>query len=176
MIPLFPREDGSKADPRASDLSVMNASDSHNPGQRRPAIAAVLETALVVEDVARATRFYRELFGFEVMAQSDRLCSLDVRPGQVLLLFRRGGSLNDISLPGGVVPGGMDAEGRGHMAFAIAAADLEPWRQWLQQNAVAVESTVVWERQPVLPRSRWQPARAGDAGSLGELLTPAAGI
>jgi catechol 2,3-dioxygenase-like lactoylglutathione lyase family enzyme len=105
-----------------------------------------METALVVEDVARATGFYQALFGFEVMAQSDRLGSLNVWPGQVLLLFRRGGSLNDIQLPGGVIPGGMDAEGRGHMAFAIAAEDLEAWRQWLEQNDVAVESTVVWER------------------------------
>ena len=100
----------------------------------------------MVEDVPRAVHFYRELFGFEVMLDAERLASLSVRPGQVLLLFRRGGSLDDIPLPGGIVPGGMDAEGRGHMAFAIAAEALEPWREWLQQNAVAVESTVVWER------------------------------
>jgi len=125
---------------------MTNASDSRDPGPRRPALSGVLETALVVEDVASATRFYRELFGFEVLVQSDRLCSLNVQPGQVLLLFRRGGSLNDIQLPGGVLPGGMDAEGRGHMAFAIAPEALEPWRQWLQQNAVALESTVAWER------------------------------
>jgi catechol 2,3-dioxygenase-like lactoylglutathione lyase family enzyme len=112
----------------------------------RPALSGVLETALVVEDVARATRFYRELFGFEVMAQSDRLCSLNVKPAQVLLLFRRGGSLDDIQLPGGVLPGGMDAQGRGHMAFAIAAEQLEAWRRWLEQNTVAIESTVQWER------------------------------
>lgn len=124
----------------------MNASDFRDPGPGRPALSGVLETALVVEDVARAVRFYRELFGFEVMLEGDRLGSLNVRPGQVLLLFRRGGSLDDIPLPGGVVPGGMDAEGRGHMAFAIAAEDLEPWREWLEQNAVALESTVVWER------------------------------
>src|SRR5579863_5161920 len=124
----------------------MNAADSRDPGQRRPALNGVLETALVVEDVSRATLFYRELFGFEVLVQSDRLCALNVQPGQVLLLFRRGGSLHDIQLPGGVLPGGMDAEGRGHMAFAIAAEDLEPWRHWLKHNAVAVESTVDWER------------------------------
>jgi catechol 2,3-dioxygenase-like lactoylglutathione lyase family enzyme len=112
----------------------------------RPALNGVLETALVVEDVARATQFYRELFGFDVMAQSDRLASLDVKPAQVLLLFRRGGSLHDIQLPGGVLPGGVDSQGRGHMAFAIAAEQFEAWRRWLEQNAVAIESTVRWER------------------------------
>lgn len=112
----------------------------------RPAVRGVLETALVVEDTARGARFYTALFGFDVMFESERLSSLNVGPGQVLLLFQRGGSLEDIQLPGGLLPGGMDAQGRGHMAFAIAAADLEPWRNWLQQNGVAIESTVIWER------------------------------
>lgn len=115
-------------------------------GNTRPTFNGVLETALIVEDVARATRFYHELFGLEVMVQSERLASLHVKPAQVLLLFRRGGTLGDIRLPGGVVPGGMDAEGRGHMAFAIDAEQLDAWRRWLEQNAVAIESTVQWER------------------------------
>jgi catechol 2,3-dioxygenase-like lactoylglutathione lyase family enzyme len=115
-------------------------------GNTRPTLNGVLETALIVEDVARATRFYHELFGLEVMLQSERLASLHVKPAQVLLLFRRGGTLDDIRLPGGVVPGGMDAEGRGHMAFAIDAEQLDAWQRWLEQNAVAIESTVQWER------------------------------
>jgi catechol 2,3-dioxygenase-like lactoylglutathione lyase family enzyme len=105
-----------------------------------------METALFVEDVARATSFYRALFGFEVLVQSERLCSLNVKPAQVLLLFRRGASLDDIQLPGGVVPGGLDAKGRSHIAFAVVAEQLEGWRRWLEQNAVAIESTVQWER------------------------------
>jgi len=112
----------------------------------RPALNGVLEPALVVEDVARAARFYQQVFGFEVLVQSERLASLNVKPAQVLLLFRRGASLEDIQLPGGVLPGGVDAQGRGHMAFAIAAEQFEAWRRWLEQNAVAIESTVRWER------------------------------
>ena len=120
--------------------------DTDTNNDTRPELRGVLETALVVEDTARAGRFYAELFGFDVMFESERLYSLNVGPGQVLLLFRRGGSLGDIQLPGGILPGGMDAEGRGHMAFAIAADDLEPWRRWLRQKKVAIESTVIWER------------------------------
>jgi catechol 2,3-dioxygenase-like lactoylglutathione lyase family enzyme len=125
---------------------MSNAADSRDPRQSLPVLTGVLETALIVEDVARATRFYRELFGFGVLSQSERLCSLNVKPAQVLLLFRRGGSLDDIRSPGGVVPGGMDAQGRSHMAFAIEAEYLESWIRWLNQNAVAIESTVLWER------------------------------
>jgi catechol 2,3-dioxygenase-like lactoylglutathione lyase family enzyme len=112
----------------------------------RPALDGVLETALVVEDVARAIGFYTGIFGFEVMVQSERLGSLNVKAGQVLLLFQRGGSVNNIQLPGGILPGGMDAQGRSHMAFAIRAVELEAWRSWLVQNEVAIESTVQWER------------------------------
>jgi catechol 2,3-dioxygenase-like lactoylglutathione lyase family enzyme len=125
---------------------MSNTADSRDPRQSLPALTGVLETALIVEDVARATRFYRELFGLGVLGQSERLCSLNVKPAQVLLLFRRGGSLDDIRSPGGVVPGGLDAQGRSHMAFAIEAEHLESWIQWLKQNAVAIESTVLWER------------------------------
>ncbi|HKU23172.1 MAG TPA: VOC family protein [Terriglobales bacterium] len=120
-----------------------------NPADQRqapPALNGVLETALVVEDVTRAAHFYQRVFGFHVLLQNERLCSLNVKPGQVLLLFQRGGSLDDIELPGGILPGGMDAQGRGHMAFAIAAAHLPTWRSWLEQNAVAIESTLRWER------------------------------
>jgi catechol 2,3-dioxygenase-like lactoylglutathione lyase family enzyme len=125
---------------------MSDAFSSRGHRESSPAIDGVLETALIVEDVARATRFYQELFGFDVLTQSTRLCALNVRPAQVLLLFQRGGSREDIRLPGGILPGGMDAQGRSHMAFAIAAEQLESWRHWLEQNAVAVESTVRWER------------------------------
>lgn len=124
-------------------------STTANPADHRqapPALTGVAETALVVEEVARAAGFYRQIFGFDAMLQNERLCALNVKPGQVLLLFQRGGSLDDIQLPGGILPGGMDAEGRGHMAFAIAGEHLESWQRWLEQNAVAIESTVRWER------------------------------
>src|SRR5215475_13599544 len=125
---------------------MSHPANSRDHKRNGPALSGVLETALFVEDVARASRFYRELFGFEVLAEGERLCSLNVKPGQVLLLFRRGGSLDDIHLPGGVVPGGMDSEGRGHMAFTVAADEFEPWREWLQQHSIVIESTMQWER------------------------------
>lgn len=112
----------------------------------RPALAGVLETTLVVEDLERAGCFYRKVFGFEVLFQDARLCSLGVMPGQVLLLFRRGGSLDDVRLPGGILPGGMDAQGRSHMAFAIRPERLPEWRSWLENNGIEIESTVKWER------------------------------
>ena len=122
----------------------MTEEPGHLP--TRPTLSGVLETALVVEDISHAMRFYQQLFGFAVLVQSERLCSLNVKPGQVLLLFKRGGSMDNVQLPGGLMPGGMDARGRGHMAFAIQAGHIESWRSWLRQNAVEIESEVRWER------------------------------
>lgn len=120
----------------------------------------------MVDDVSRATGFYQKLFGFDVLVQNERLCSLNVKPGQILLLFQRGGSLDDIRLPGGVLPGGMDAEGRSHMAFAIQPDQLESWRNWLEENGIAIESTVRWELGGVSLYFR------DPDGNLLELATP----
>ena len=43
-----------------------------------PPILRILETALYVEDVARAREFYVRLFGFPVVMEDDRLCALRV--------------------------------------------------------------------------------------------------
>ena len=128
---------------KTTKLAVVRESRARG---KRPPVSGVLETALVVEDVLRATRFYQQLFGFDALVQNERLCSLKVRAAQVLLLFKRGGSLDDMRLPGGILPGGMDAQGRTHMAFAVETEHLEDWREWLQQNGIPIESTVHWER------------------------------
>jgi catechol 2,3-dioxygenase-like lactoylglutathione lyase family enzyme len=147
-------------------ISIIRISNMSTPSEIRPTVNGVLETALVVEDVARATRFYKELFGFDVLVETERLCSLSVIPAQVLLLFQRGGSLDNIQLPGGVLPGGMDAQGRSHMAFAIAAEHVETWSQWLKQKAVVIESTLRWERGGTSIHFR------DPDGNLLELATP----
>ena len=114
--------------------------------QLRPVLAGIVETALIVEETQRAADFYRRLLGLEAMFQSDRLSVLDAGPKQVLLLFRRGALLEDLETPGGTIPGGMDATGRSHMAFAIPADQFDAWRRWLERNAIAVESVVKWPR------------------------------
>jgi len=110
-----------------------------------PTVTRILETALHVEDVQRALAFYQSLFGFEVLGSDDRFAALSVAGRQVLLLFRRGGATVPLQLPGGVIPP-HDSHGQSHLAFAIAVADLDAWRQRLAQHQIAVESTVTWPR------------------------------
>jgi catechol 2,3-dioxygenase-like lactoylglutathione lyase family enzyme len=106
-------------------------------------IRGVLETALHVADPARSAAFYRRLFGFEVLLESDRLVALDVAGRNVLLLFLLGGTSEPFAVEGGVIPphGG---SGQLHLAFAIVAEDFEPWRRRLESDGIAIESVVQW--------------------------------
>jgi len=110
----------------------------------RPRVTAVLETCLHVEDVERSARFYEDLFGFTRMAGDGRFCAFDVARGSVLLLFRRGGTLEPVQVPGGLIPP-HDGSGHMHFAFAIQAADHNAWLKRLESAGVAIESRVRWE-------------------------------
>ena len=69
-------------------------------------VGGILETALYVADVKRAAEFYRRLFGFPTLLESERLVALDVAGRSVLLLFPEGGTTEPfpVSGGGGVIP------------------------------------------------------------------------
>ena len=104
-----------------------------------PKIQQIMETALYVADIDRSERFYRDLFGFPTIFSVDRLRVLSVHDRQALLLFRRGGTTTGAETQYGFIPG-HDATGRYHMAFAIAEAEVNPWRQALEAKDIAIES------------------------------------
>src|SRR5687768_9224172 len=107
-----------------------------------PPLTGVLETALYVADLERASAFYQRLLGArELLAEADRMRALDVAGRQVLLLFRTGASTAPNPVPGGVVPP-HDAQGRIHVCFAIPADALAAWESHLAALGVAVESRV----------------------------------
>jgi catechol 2,3-dioxygenase-like lactoylglutathione lyase family enzyme len=110
-----------------------------------PRVTGIVETALYVDDLPRASRFYVELFGFPVMVQDARIVALDVGPGSVLLLFKRGASREAQPTPAGYVPP-HDGSGPLHFAFAIPAADLEAWESRLAENGIAIEGRAHWPR------------------------------
>jgi catechol 2,3-dioxygenase-like lactoylglutathione lyase family enzyme len=108
-----------------------------------PRVTGVLETCIQVEDVARSAHFYESLFGFRRLGFDERFCAFDVAGRDVLILFRRGGTSEPVTLPGGVIPphGG---SGQLHFAFAISAEDLPAWEQRLTEAGVKIESRVKW--------------------------------
>jgi catechol 2,3-dioxygenase-like lactoylglutathione lyase family enzyme len=110
-----------------------------------PAVTAVLETCLYLEDLDRASRFYEELFGWKLMDGDARFRAYGVAPGSVLLLFKRGVTVHAVATTGGVIPG-HDGMSGGHLAFSIPAGEWERWQRRLEERGIAVEQIVHWPR------------------------------
>lgn len=112
-----------------------------------PVLNGVLETALYVDDVARARAFYEALFALPVLHADQRMVAYDVGGRGVLLLFGRGESLHPIEVPGGggVIPP-HDGAGPIHVAFSIAADALTAWEARLGDLGIAVEGRTHWPR------------------------------
>ena len=112
---------------------------------RPPAIGRVLETALYIDDLAAARRFYVDALGFALLLESPRMVALDVGGQSVLLLFQRGMTTEPLETPGGTIPP-HDARGQQHLAFAIASDAIESWAEHFAAHGVAIESRVRWPR------------------------------
>lgn len=108
-------------------------------------VNGILETALYVEDLARSAAFYRRVFGFPTLVEDDRLCALNVADRNVLLLFLKGATSEPAKLYGGLIPP-HDGSGRLHFAFGIEAEDVEPWKERLVAEGVAIEGVVEWPK------------------------------
>ncbi len=108
-----------------------------------PSVHGILETALYVEDLPRAAEFYRRIFHFDTLLDSERLIALDVAGRSVLLLFKAGTTNGPFATPGGVIPGHAGA-GPSHLAFSIASDEVPDWLRRLESEGVVAESVVAW--------------------------------
>lgn len=108
-----------------------------------PAVSHILESALYVADLDRSEAFYRRLLGVETFLRDHRMAALGVPGRSVLLLFRVGGSTQPSVTPHGTIPA-HDGRGTQHMAFAIAAAELDAWAARLAEQSIALESRIDW--------------------------------
>lgn len=110
-----------------------------------PALGRVLETALYVDDLARAAAFYEQVLDLKTLSQDTRFRAYDVGGTNVLLLFLRGATLETVHLPGGTIPP-HDGHGPLHVAFAVPAEDLPAWEKRLADHGIAVEGRTDWPR------------------------------
>jgi catechol 2,3-dioxygenase-like lactoylglutathione lyase family enzyme len=110
-----------------------------------PKLNAVLETALYVDDLSRARNFYATTLGLPLLREDHRMCAFDVGGRSVLLLFVRGGSLENLAFPGGTIPP-HDGQGPLHIAFSVSEDDLTAWERTLKDNGIAVEGRTAWQR------------------------------
>lgn len=110
-----------------------------------PQLAHILETALYVDDLERAAQFYVQVLELTPLYRDNRLQALSVGDRSVLLLFKRGASLETAHLPGGTIPP-HDGHGPLHVAFAIAANELAQWEERLARHEIAIEGRTSWPR------------------------------
>ncbi|WP_448951537.1 VOC family protein [Labrys neptuniae] len=108
-----------------------------------PKLDRILETAIYVEDLDRSAHFYETVLDLAPLLKMDRLYAYDVGGKNVLLVFKRGASSDDMTSAIGTIPG-HDASGRIHLAFAVAAEDLAAWEARLTARGIAVEGRTHW--------------------------------
>jgi catechol 2,3-dioxygenase-like lactoylglutathione lyase family enzyme len=130
-----------------------------------PRLNRIVESALYVDDLARAGRFYREVLGLTPMLQTKALTAFDIGGANVLLLFLRGSCLKTQVQANGAIPP-HDGSGPLHVCFAIDADQLAAWEARLADEGVAIEGRTVW------PRGGTSVYFRDPDGHLLELMTP----
>lgn len=128
-------------------------------------VEGVVESALYVADINRAAVFYRDVLGLELMSQDERFAAFSVAGQQVLLLFKRGASMEPMTISGGIIPP-HDGSGTTHIGFAVAASNLNEWERRLAECQVTIESRMTWPRGGISLYFR------DPDGHLLELLSP----
>lgn len=109
-------------------------------------IARVLETALYAEDLAAANQFYGGVLGLERIAFVEGRHVFFRCGDGVLLIFDPRSTANIPTTVNGAPVPLHGASGVGHMAFAVADAELPAWRERLETSGIAIESDVTWPR------------------------------
>jgi catechol 2,3-dioxygenase-like lactoylglutathione lyase family enzyme len=103
-----------------------------------PKSGGLLESSLYVNNVAASAQFYRRVFGFSLVTDfGERGCALRAGDRQILLLFKKLGSLN-IESP-------HDGDGQLHVAFATEETELPRWESWLSENDIAITEKRIWD-------------------------------
>ncbi|MDU0339280.1 VOC family protein [Bosea rubneri] len=110
-----------------------------------PRLNRIIETALYVDDLERARDFYEVKLGLPPMLKTGTLFAYDVGGASVLLLFLRGQSLRTQMSAGGSIPP-HDGSGPLHICFAVDLDELALWDERLQQQGIAIEGRMSWDR------------------------------
>lgn len=107
----------------------------------RPQVNGILETSLYVERLTQSVEFYRRIFGFDLIdsdqeegvTDETRLCAMRAGDRSVLLLFKKGATVDT------------NATGAIHVAFGISRSELPAWEAWLRQQGIPIEQRKTWK-------------------------------
>jgi catechol 2,3-dioxygenase-like lactoylglutathione lyase family enzyme len=105
----------------------------------------VLETALYVDDLNRSRKFYEEILLVNPLAVTERVCAYDIGGLSILLLFKRGATLEPVVTSAGTIPP-HDGSGPLHIGLAIDAEELDAWERHLAMKCITLEGRTTWSR------------------------------
>ena len=98
-------------------------------------VCKIFETVLYARDRAQTIQFYCDVLGLESLGGFALRCG-----DAVLLIF----DAEVVRKPGRGVPT-HGADGPGHIAFAVPEAEMDSWRDHLQDCGVEIEMAVEWD-------------------------------
>jgi predicted ester cyclase/catechol 2,3-dioxygenase-like lactoylglutathione lyase family enzyme len=141
------------------DLSCLSSGTCHG-------LSSVLETALYVDDLDAADRFYTELLGLtKILTVPGRQLVFRCGAGVLLIFNRERAEHEKVTINGGTIPF-HGTRGSGHVAFSVGEPELRPWRERFHNAGIEIESEVNW---PNGARSLYF---RDPAGNCLELATP----
>jgi catechol-2,3-dioxygenase len=116
-----------------------------------PKLERIIETALYVDEVDRARKFYGEVLELKTLMETEPLTAYDVGGTSVLLIFKRNSTTKTMVLPGGEGnPSGEipphNGSGPLHVCFAINADQLPAWERRLSEHNITIEGRTHWVR------------------------------
>jgi catechol 2,3-dioxygenase-like lactoylglutathione lyase family enzyme len=101
-------------------------------------IRQIKETCLYVTDLDRTVRFYHEGLGLPVIGRVEGRHVFFRAGTSVLLCFIAGKTKEDQDLPPHYGSGHL------HMAFEVAPADYETWKEKVRQAGIAIIHEATW--------------------------------
>ena len=104
--------------------------------------SAILETALYVDDLEVAERFYSEILGFEVITRDKDRHVFFKLYGSVLLIFNP--EATKVPASAGIDVPVHGATGQGHACFTATDEELDMWKQKLEAQGVEIEREIEW--------------------------------
>ncbi|HXE57537.1 MAG TPA: VOC family protein [Gemmatimonadales bacterium] len=126
----------------------------------------VLEACLYAGDLDAAERFYAGVLGLEPFAREPGRHVFFRCGAGVFLVFNPERTATPGDAVNGVAVPTHGATGPGHVAFAVAEAELGAWRERLERAGIEVEAEVAW------PRGGRSLYVRDPAGNSVELATP----
>src|SRR5215469_12015466 len=134
--------------------------------KQTPGLSGIFETALYVDNLESAERFYGGVLGLtKIFTVPGRQLVFRLQEGILLVFDAHQTQREQVVINGGAIPL-HGAFGAGHVAFRVDKSELETWRSHFRATGVAIESEVSW------PNGAHSIYFRDPAGNSLELATP----